>query len=72
MKCEVCQERLEEYLDGELAAVEQEQINAHLITCAECSACFSTLTVARETRASTRHTEPQRPRRNAEPKKDQF
>ena len=48
MKCEVCQERLEEYLDGELAAVEQEQISAHLITCAECSACFSTLTTEQE------------------------
>lgn len=48
MKCEVCQERLEEYLDGELAAVEQEQISAHLITCPECSACFSTLTAEQE------------------------
>ena len=48
MKCEVCQELLEEYLDGELAAVEQEQISAHLITCADCSACFSTLTAEQE------------------------
>ena len=48
MKCEVCQERLEEYLDGELAAVEQEQISAHLITCADCSASFSTLTAEQE------------------------
>lgn len=48
MKCEVCQELLEEYLDGELAAVEQEQIGAHLITCAECSASFSTLTAEQE------------------------
>lgn len=48
MKCEVCQELLEEYLDGELATAEQEQINAHLITCADCSASFSTLTVEQE------------------------
>ena len=48
MKCEVCQELLEEYLDGELAAAEQEQMNAHLITCADCSACFSTLTAEQE------------------------
>ena len=48
MKCEVCQELLEEYLDGELAAVEQEQISAHLITCADCSASFATLTAEQE------------------------
>ena len=48
MKCEVCQELLEEYLDGELATVEQEEISAHLITCADCSACFSSLTAEQE------------------------
>ena len=48
MKCEVCQELLEEYLDGELAAGEQEQISAHLIMCADCSASFSTLTAEQE------------------------
>jgi len=48
MKCEVCQELLEEYLDGELAVVEQEQISAHLITCADCSASFATLTAEQE------------------------
>jgi Putative zinc-finger len=48
MKCEVCQELLEEYLDGELAAVEQEEISAHLIMCVDCSACFSTLTAEQE------------------------
>ncbi|HEU5458955.1 MAG TPA: zf-HC2 domain-containing protein [Pyrinomonadaceae bacterium] len=48
MKCEVCQHLLEEYLDGELAVVEQEQINAHLITCADCSECFTTLTAEQE------------------------
>lgn len=48
MKCEVYQGLLEEYLDGELAAVEQEEIGAHLITCADCSTCFSTLTAEQE------------------------
>jgi putative zinc finger protein len=48
MKCEVCQEHLEEYLDGELVPVEQEEINAHLITCADCSASFATLTAEQE------------------------
>jgi hypothetical protein len=48
MKCEVCLEQLEEYLDGELAAEEQEQLSAHLITCADCSAVFGTLTAEQE------------------------
>ena len=48
MKCEVCQELLEEYLDGELAPVEQEETRAHLITCADCSACFASLTAEQE------------------------
>ena len=48
MKCEVCLERLEEYLDGELAAEEQEQIRAHLITCADCAAGFSALNAEQE------------------------
>ena len=48
MKCEVCLEQLEEYLDGELAAEEQEQLSAHLITCADCSAVFATLTAEQE------------------------
>lgn len=37
MKCDVCLENLEEYLDGELDADESSQIEAHLITCAACS-----------------------------------
>jgi putative zinc finger protein len=48
MKCEVCVERLEEYFDGELAAAEQEQVSAHLITCAHCSATFGELTAEQE------------------------
>ena len=48
MKCEVCQGLLEEYLDGELAVAEQEQIGEHLITCADCSASFATLTAEQE------------------------
>ena len=48
MKCEVCLEHLEEYLDGEVAAETQEQIDAHLITCTECSTSFATLTAEQE------------------------
>lgn len=43
MKCEVCLERLEEYLDGELAATDREQVAAHLIACGDCSAEFDLL-----------------------------
>src|SRR5215203_4215242 len=42
MKCEVL-ELLEEYLDGEVSPADQEQISAHLITCAECSTAFGAL-----------------------------
>src|ERR1044072_3907657 len=48
MKCEVCLEMLEEYLDGELAAETNEQIDAHLITCRECSESFAALTAEQE------------------------
>jgi hypothetical protein len=44
MKCDVCLELLEEYLDGELASVEQEQVAEHLIGCASCSEEFAMLT----------------------------
>lgn len=48
MKCEVCLELLEEYLDGELAAGDKEQVSAHLKTCTECFASFSTLSAEAE------------------------
>ena len=48
MKCEVCLEFLEEYLDGELAAETNEQIDAHLVACSECSTSFAALTVEQE------------------------
>jgi Putative zinc-finger len=48
MKCEFCSELLEEYLDGELAAEDREQIEAHLITCSECSESFAALTAEQE------------------------
>ena len=48
MKCEACHGLLEEYLDGELAVAEQEQISEHLITCADCSASFAALTSEQE------------------------
>jgi Putative zinc-finger len=44
MKCEVCLELLEGYFDGELAAEDYEQVGTHLITCANCSAAFASLT----------------------------
>lgn len=44
MKCEVCLELLEEYLDGELAATDQAHVGEHLIECADCSASLATLT----------------------------
>ena len=48
MKCEVCTELLEEYLDGELAPQDLEQVDAHLIACAECSEIFATLTAEQD------------------------
>ena len=48
MKCEVCRELLEEYLDGELAPQDQEFVNAHLIACVNCSESFATLTAEQE------------------------
>jgi len=48
MKCEVCTELLEEFLDGELAPQDQEQVDAHLIACIECSENFAALTAEQE------------------------
>ena len=48
MKCEVCTELLEEYLDGELAPHDLEQVDAHLIACVECSESFAALTAEQE------------------------
>jgi hypothetical protein len=48
MKCEVCLELLEEYLDGELAAPDKTQIGEHLIECSSCSASFASLTAEEE------------------------
>jgi hypothetical protein len=48
MKCEVCLELLEEYLDGELAQPDREQVGEHLIACTECSASFAELTAEQE------------------------
>src|SRR5689334_4137143 len=48
MKCEVCSELLEEYLDGELAAHDRTQIDEHLIECAGCSATFATLSAEQQ------------------------
>ncbi len=48
MKCDVCLELLEEYLDVELASGDREEISAHLITCATCADSFSALTAEQE------------------------
>lgn len=48
MKCEVCRELLEEYLDGELSSQDQEFVNAHLIGCVDCRESFATLTAEQE------------------------
>jgi putative zinc finger protein len=48
MKCEVCSGLLEEYLDGELGAEDQDQVGQHLITCAGCADEFAALTAEHE------------------------
>src|SRR5215216_4779390 len=48
MKCEVCLELLEEYLDGELPREDRAEVGEHLIACAECSASFADLTAEQE------------------------
>jgi Putative zinc-finger len=48
MKCEVCSELLEEYLDGELAPRDREGVGEHLIGCVDCSTKFEALTAEQE------------------------
>jgi hypothetical protein len=48
MKCEAYLDLLEEYLDGELSAEDQNQVGDHLITCADCAEAFAELTVEQE------------------------
>jgi hypothetical protein len=48
MKCDVCLEKLEEYVDGELSAAESAQVADHLITCADCSKQSSSLSAELE------------------------
>jgi Putative zinc-finger len=48
MKCEVCSELLEEYLDGELAPQDRDYVDAHLMKCIECSESFAALTAEQE------------------------
>ena len=47
MKCEENLALLEEYLDGELRA-DQEQVSEHLITCASCAEAFASLKAEQE------------------------
>ncbi|HEU4766485.1 MAG TPA: zf-HC2 domain-containing protein [Pyrinomonadaceae bacterium] len=48
MKCEDCLNLLEEYLDGELSAEDQDRLGQHLITCAGCAGEFAILTAEQE------------------------
>ena len=48
MKCEVCLQLLEEYIDGELREAQAAPINAHLVTCAGCGDEFEALTAEQE------------------------
>ena len=48
MKCDDCQNLLAEYIDGEAIESDAEQVSAHLITCAECTHEFETLTAEQE------------------------
>ena len=48
MKCEVCLELLEEYLDGELPAQEQAHVSEHLVACTDCAASFASLTAEQQ------------------------
>src|SRR6266436_3449615 len=48
MKCDDCQNLLAEYIDGEAIESNAEQVRAHLITCAECTHEFETLTAEQE------------------------
>ncbi len=48
MKCEVCLELLEEYLDGELPSEDSTRVGEHLIACTACSAGFAALTAEQE------------------------
>lgn len=48
MKCEVCLQLLEEYIDGELKESEAALVNAHLVTCANCAVEFDSLAAEQE------------------------
>ena len=43
MKCEVCQELLEEYVDAELAPEDRALVDQHLIGCIDCAESFAAL-----------------------------
>jgi hypothetical protein len=48
MKCEDCRELLEEYLDGELAPLDRNNVVAHLLACVYCSESLAELTAEQE------------------------
>jgi anti-sigma factor RsiW len=53
MSCTTCQRQLEAYVDGELAAADATQLEAHIGTC---SACAGEAALARQIRAKLRST----------------
>jgi hypothetical protein len=48
MKCDDCQNLLSEYMDGEAALADAEQVKAHLITCAVCTREFEAFSAEQE------------------------
>src|SRR5829696_10098407 len=48
MRCEDCLPLLEEYFDGEVTGQTGEQLGAHLLTCADCSAALDALSFEQE------------------------
>ncbi|HZN06767.1 MAG TPA: zf-HC2 domain-containing protein [Pyrinomonadaceae bacterium] len=48
MKCELYENLLEEYLDGELAPDDHGRVSDHLITCANCAEAFAALRAEQE------------------------
>lgn len=48
MKCDVCLQLLEEYIDGELKESDAAPVSAHLVTCVGCAGEFEALTAEQE------------------------
>ena len=48
MKCDVCLQFLEEYIDGELKESDAAPVSSHLVTCVSCASEFEALTAEQE------------------------